>query len=65
MLIGLRPAVRRPRGCAEKKVRRGAVVAGEEALVRLRMVVMMEAIGRIGGGLTSGWSGLWMRVLRT
>jgi hypothetical protein len=50
VLIGLRPTVRRPRGCAEKKVRRGAVVAGEEALVRLRMVVMMEAIGRIGGG---------------
>jgi hypothetical protein len=37
--------VRRPRGCAEKKVRSGAVLAGVEARVRLRMLEMREAIG--------------------
>lgn len=46
--MGRRPAVLRPRGCAEKKVRIVAVFAGVRgtaALVKPRIVDMTEAIG--------------------
>lgn len=48
--MGRRPAVLRPRGCAEKKVRSVAVLAGlrgAAALVKPRIVDMTEAIGRM------------------
>lgn len=61
--MGRRPAVRRPKGWAEKKVRIVAVfdgLRGAAALVRPRIVEMTEAIGEDLLGWASGCPASWV-----